>query len=247
VRLESALGSVTTRPRRLSFSTTASSPRGTGGVSGRRGDGGGAVGKRVGRALQALQYEESRGHIDVRGRASLFSEYAARELTQLADALPPGGGRERWQGAVAGGFSRYRALSPPQRALLVSEAQRLLAGAGVGAGQPAARAGAASAPAAAVFSQPTPATFHPHPAAAKPQAPAPASAVAVAGAAAAAAAAAAAPAARRLVQRAAPAQSQRATPAQRPAPPGAEAAAGFWQQELTAGAGAYTRSLLSST
>lgn len=89
--------------------------------------GGGAdVGKRVGRALQALQLEESRGHCDVRGARSLFSEYAADELARLGEILPPGGSRDRWHAAVAAGFSRYRELAPPQRANLVAEAQYLL-------------------------------------------------------------------------------------------------------------------------
>ena len=79
--------------------------------------------RRVGRALQALQLEESKGHVDVRGARSLFSEYAANELTKIGtEVLPPGSdGRERWERAVAGGFARYRALSPPQRATLVAE------------------------------------------------------------------------------------------------------------------------------
>jgi len=84
------------------------------------------VGKRVGRALQALQLEESRGHCDVRGSRSLFSEYAADELVRLGDILPPGGSRDRWHTAVAAGFSRYRELAQPQRANLVAEAQYLL-------------------------------------------------------------------------------------------------------------------------
>lgn len=84
------------------------------------------VGKRVGRALQALQLEESRGHCDVRGARSLFSEYAADELARLGEILPPGGSRDRWHAAVAAGFSRYRELAPPQRANLVAEAQYLL-------------------------------------------------------------------------------------------------------------------------
>ena len=86
--------------------------------------------RRVGRALQALQLEESKGHVDVRGARSLFSEYAANELTKIGtEVLPPGSdGRERWERAVAGGFARYRALSPPQRATLVAEAQILLLG-----------------------------------------------------------------------------------------------------------------------
>ena len=89
--------------------------------------GGGAdVGKRVGRALQALQLEESRGHCDVRGARSLFSEYAADELVRLGEILPPGGSRDRWHAAVAAGFSCYRELAPPQRANLVAEAQYLL-------------------------------------------------------------------------------------------------------------------------
>ena len=71
------------------------------------------VGKRVGRALQALQLEESRGHCDVRGARSLFSEYAADELARLGEILPPGGSRDRWHAAVAAGFSRYRELAPP--------------------------------------------------------------------------------------------------------------------------------------
>lgn len=85
--------------------------------------------KRVGRALQALKLEESRGHCDVRGARSLFSEFAASELVRLGDVLPPGGSRDRWQRAVAVGFSRYRDLAPPQRANLVAEAQFLLVGA----------------------------------------------------------------------------------------------------------------------
>ena len=84
------------------------------------------VGKRVGRALQALQLEESRGHCDVRGARSLLSEYAADELARLGEILPPGGSRDRWHAAVAAGFSRYRELAPPQRANLVAEAQYLL-------------------------------------------------------------------------------------------------------------------------
>jgi uracil-DNA glycosylase len=84
------------------------------------------VGKRVGRALQALQLEESRGHCDVRGARSLFSEYAADELARLGEILPPGGSRDRWHAAVAAGFSRYKELAPPQRANLVAEAQYLL-------------------------------------------------------------------------------------------------------------------------
>lgn len=83
--------------------------------------------KRLGRALQALRLEESRGHCDVRGARSLFSEYAASELTQLGDALPAGSVQERWRRTVAVGFARYRALSPAQRASLVEEAQQLLA------------------------------------------------------------------------------------------------------------------------
>ena len=71
--------------------------------------------KRVGRALQALKLEESRGHCDVRGVRSLFSEFAASELVRLGDVLPPGGSRDRWQRTVAAGFSRYRDLAPPQR------------------------------------------------------------------------------------------------------------------------------------
>ena len=85
--------------------------------------------KRVGRALQALKLEESRGHCDVRGVRSLFSEFAASELVRLGDVLPPGGSRDRWQRTVAAGFSRYRDLAPPQRANLVAEAQFLLVGA----------------------------------------------------------------------------------------------------------------------
>ena len=84
------------------------------------------VDKRVGRALQALQLEESRGHCDVRGARSLFSEYAAEELVRLGEILPPGGSRDRWHTAVAAGFSCYRELAPPQRANLVAEAQYLL-------------------------------------------------------------------------------------------------------------------------
>ena len=59
------------------------------------------VRRRVGRAQQALQLKESRGHIDVKGARSTFSEFAASELTQLADVMPPGGGQDRWRGAVA--------------------------------------------------------------------------------------------------------------------------------------------------
>lgn len=90
----------------------------------------GDASRRVGRALQALRLEESRGHVDVRGARSLFSEYAASELTKIGtEVLPPGSdGRERWERRVAGGFARYRALSPPQRATLVAEAQQLLLG-----------------------------------------------------------------------------------------------------------------------
>ena len=68
--------------------------------------------------------------MDVRGARSLFSEYAASELTKIGtEVLPPGSdGRERWERRVAGGFARYRALSPPQRATLVAEAQQLLLG-----------------------------------------------------------------------------------------------------------------------
>ena len=84
------------------------------------------VGKRVGRALQALQLEESRGHCDVRGVRSTFSEYAADELVRLGEVLPPGGSRDRWQRAVAAGFLQYKELAQAQRANLVAEAQYLL-------------------------------------------------------------------------------------------------------------------------
>ena len=88
--------------------------------------GGGAdVGKRVGRALQALQLEESRGHCDVRGARSLFGEYAADELARLGEILPPGGSRDRWRAAVAAGFALPRARAA-QRANLVAGAQYLL-------------------------------------------------------------------------------------------------------------------------
>ena len=86
----------------------------------------GEADRRLGRALQALQLEESRGHCDVRGARSLFSEYAASELARLGDLLPPGGGKDRWRDAVAEGFRRYRDLDPPQRANLVAEARSLL-------------------------------------------------------------------------------------------------------------------------
>jgi uracil-DNA glycosylase len=90
--------------------------------------------KRVGRALSALQLEESRGCCDVRGKRSLFSEYARDELARMDDALPPGAARERWRGVVAGGFARYAALSEQQRAALVAEARALLSGGGGGGG-----------------------------------------------------------------------------------------------------------------
>ena len=102
------------------------------------------AGKRVGRALLALQLEESRGHCDVRGKRSLFSEYAADELVCLGDLLPPGGGRDRWQRAVASGFSRYKELAPRQRANLVAEAQYLLSATEAGAPNAAAVAATAT-------------------------------------------------------------------------------------------------------
>lgn len=98
----------------------------------------------MGRALLALQLEESRGHCDVRGKRSLFSEYAADELVCLGDLLPPGGGRDRWQRAVASGFSRYKELAPRQRANLVAEAQYLLSATEAGAPNAAAVAATAT-------------------------------------------------------------------------------------------------------
>ena len=76
----------------------------------------GDASRRVGRALQALRLEESRGHVDVRGARSLFSEYAASELTKIGtEVLPPGSdGRERWERRVAG-VSRGIAPSPRRR------------------------------------------------------------------------------------------------------------------------------------
>ena len=81
--------------------------------------------RRLGRALRALHLEQSQGHVDVRGARSLFSEYAASELVRLGDALPATAG-DRWSGAIAGGFARYRNLSPTQRASLVAEARALV-------------------------------------------------------------------------------------------------------------------------
>ena len=89
-----------------------------------------AASPRIERALAALKFELDNGCVDVRGKSSLFSEFAREELTRMGEELSPADDSRAtfWNERCRSAFERYDELSLSDRVMIVNTARDVLDG-----------------------------------------------------------------------------------------------------------------------
>jgi uracil-DNA glycosylase len=89
-----------------------------------------AASPRVERALAALKFELDNGCVDVRGKSSLFSEFAREELTRMGEELSTADDSRGtfWNERCRSAFERYDELSVSDRMKIVNTARDVLDG-----------------------------------------------------------------------------------------------------------------------